>query len=1274
MRPVKQEELQEYLNSLLEKLDKQARESYLDRRFESVGDFGRIPVDELPFRSFIRELSPDLDAILKNSQAVVIGEPGSGKTVVTLEAAKRLANAASSSAVPVRASLRGYKGDLKELLRNSTAEHVLQADNLQRVYLLDGLDELPPDSVQAFKTDLDRLLYQDEHARLLLTSRQAFLANRPKLVPANCIVVRILPFSESDIRAYALSHRVNPDEFWAELNVQGLIEDAENPFVLSCLVEQYRDAGGLPPRKSDNVDFVITRLIESRPAISRTQQRRALRMIAIAMETCSRNELTLNEATRVLTSAMAQSEEEAQTILGELDQSILLRTSTGISFQLASYGEFLAAQELENQSMDRVRQLAFVDNEPNDSWMNAISYLAELNPDVRKYFSRRHPEWMVASSPAVFKDDEKDQIVRKILLNLDNTQQFLLRHPTLRARSLARFLTPTVRADLKENLNDEKPTRVASALLLLALAGDTSIVDVAMPMAIDRSRNDPLRLCALSSLVNVGDPQLVDTLIENLHETDPFHVNVLDCIGALTESGQLRRVLPLLLGTDTMLSAAFYHFRELRSRDAVIETLRMLITDPATLDQTRAESYLEPIIEALREYMDEEVEKLSADLIVSSENSKIELDHAGLARVFIESVKASGHAGRVALRALTRLVLEGTRPIHSNDTIGHLLDADAAHWLARNGPKDTVRQILYSVDDPQIQEILTPYAGGLDATQREVIQRQEEQMEQKRQTELERTRSLQQLIMLSDEIGKVLCAAHRLPEERWPNLEGPRIEWLSVDLSKALIQMNLRQCIVHTSEHGWTEPVYLRPALTLIRRYALRLPNDVPLVHAIRSWPEKVIVEYSNRIGFSEEARTEIERYLSDHDLAEDELCSFVQFIEEANYWSQGVPGNLKRIALDNTLPANIRTTAMRMLNREDIQDDIFVHLLEIENSAVQKQAFDILIKRQHRPTIERELNALAGNVPRLKSIEQKFPFQSELEWLGNVHSVWAANGLRKLRKITLENSLPYITGLVTETLARIVPQDVSRIVREQIQFSPTPWRSREQSSVIEYDRNARILAARNWPFDEVLAKLKGNTSMIALKVYTEGPTDLPVLRRLLQLVGEHELARTADSVGGWSNLLSKIDPDRWLDGCYEAVIVMDGDVGRHLRRRKKPFTNQAEKAKRKLRKYPITLHVLKRYGIENYFSRQACEAILLRDLSAYFPIPDHVPILKHFSERPSVTNRFIRWILRRRSSSFYQKKLNEQIAPLLQLEDIANTDLRSILDSISEQAEALNS
>ena len=1256
MPSVNSDELQQYLSALLERLDQEEREPYLDRRFESVKDFGRISVDVLRFKDISQELSPNLDTILENSRAVVSGEPGSGKTVVTLEAAKRLALRASTDAVPIRGALKSYRGDLTKLLSSSAAT-ILAADNLKRVYLLDGLDELPRDSIDAFRKNLEQLLSQDQHARLVLTSRQAFLAGRPSLVPPGSAILRVLPFGESNIRDYASWHGVDPDSFQAELDRQGLTDDAGIPFVLSCLVEQYSQAGRLPPLKSDNVDFVISRLIDSRPAVPRTQQRRSLRMLGIAMEICSRNELTLDEATRVLTSAMNLSEERARVVLDELDRSILLRTPTGIGFQLASYGEFLAAQELENQSMDRVCQLAFVNNHPNDSWVNTVSYLAELNPDVRKYFSLRHPEWMVASSPTAFEDSQKDQIVRKILSNLDNSHQLLRQHPILKARALERFLTTTTRAELRDSLNDARPTRVANALILLGLSRDPSVVDVALPIVIDRSKDDALRLCAISALENAGDHRLVDTLIENLNKDDPFHMQVLDCIGALTEPNQLPRVLPLLLSTDTVLSAAYYHFYEWRSREAVVETLQVLIDDPAgILSHIRAGTYVEPLLRLLHEYMDAEVAQLCADMIVSSENSHVFLRNTRLASVFVEGVKKSGYAGTVARLALTRLIESSIRPICSGNTLGFLLDRDSASWLAENGSEEIVRPILRTVHDPEVRAILTPTAGYPNNAQLEAIDSYHSSLEQQRQEELE---SLQRVVVESDDISQVLHAADALQEEHWPDVQSERVEWLSTAISQVTIQMDLRNRIIHTGG-SWTVPLYFHPVLGLIRRYTLLLQDDVPLVHALRAWPERSVVEYYNRVGFSANAIAELERYLADRTVAGNEQYSFVRFLEATGYWSARVADNLKRIALDDSVSASTRTTAIRALNRDEVPDDVFEELLFSNNPNVHELAFSTLVQRQHRPTIEKELSRLSTDVRFLQSIEQEGPFQLQLDWLGSVSSPWAARGLSSLRGIALEHSLPNVAERVTQTLARIVPREIACIVRDQIQFAPDTWRSSQESLALECERNSRIQAALDLPFDQVLAKLKQNTSMIAVKVYVEGATDKPVIKRLLDLAGERELAKTIDLVGGWPNLLAQDDPLRWLDGCREAAIIMDGGGGgRDLQCSEKPFANNARKALRLFQGYPIKLHVLNRHGIEHYFPHSVCEKVLKRNLSAYFPIPDHVPIDKHFSEPGT-------------PSSFYNKSLNERIAELLQLQDIENSDLRSIIDAIREQARAL--
>jgi hypothetical protein len=165
-------------------------------------------------------------------------------------------------------------------------------------------------------------------------------------------------------------------------------------------------------------------------------------------------------------------------------------------------------------------------------------------------------------------------------------------------------------------------------------------------------------------------------------------------------------------------------------------------------------------------------------------------------------------------------------------------------------------------------------------------------------------------------------------------------------------------------------------------------------------------------------------------------------------------------------------------------------------------------------------------------------------------------------------------------------------------------------------------------------------------------------------------MADTADFVGGWPNLLSKEEPERWLDGCRQAVIIMDGDIGRKLHKRNEPLTDAAKAVQRRFKGHAITLHVLRRYGIENYFPQHACEAVLKRDLSGYFPIPPHKPIADHFREPQPRWRRIINWVLRRPRLSFYQKRRNEEIATHLTMADLDGTDLETILSDLKARAE----
>ena len=228
---------------------------------------------------------------------------------------------------------------------------------LLRTYILDGVDEIPAEALAAFGKDLDNLLAKDGDARALLTSRQAFyVANRGSL-PQFPAIFRILDFSDEDIREYVEKSGGNHQPFMNAVRGVDASDEIRNPFVLRVMLEKFSQAGRLSELRSDNLSFIIDRLIQSRPLIGQQKQRRALCMLAVAMETYCRNELTESEALQIIKQAMPITDAQAPELLQELYASILRRTANGFGFQMRSYGEYLAAEALQDDKFEKLREL-----------------------------------------------------------------------------------------------------------------------------------------------------------------------------------------------------------------------------------------------------------------------------------------------------------------------------------------------------------------------------------------------------------------------------------------------------------------------------------------------------------------------------------------------------------------------------------------------------------------------------------------------------------------------------------------------------------------------------------------------------------------------------------------------------------------------------------------------------------------------------------------------------------------------------------------------------
>jgi HEAT repeat protein len=280
----------------------------------------------------------------------------------------------------------------------------------------------------------------------------------------------------------------------------------------------------------------------------------------------------------------------------------------------------------------RLKELAFSDRDtPNESWLNTIGYLAELNPRVRMLFVEKYPFWMINSSPGAFSTAEKTQLVRAIFKTLADEDHYIYRHPRINLLRLGRFLTSEVEPELVAELASPRQLVRGNALVLLGLRPHPDIVRIALDIVRDRTLDLNFGQCAVLALRKAGGPALVPELAAFLDHSDPLQEEILDSLGSLCDESQIPRLLPLLLAAGGILSASFYHFREFRSREAVLAMLDYFRANPHDLNVIRAESYLEPLVNLLSKYWDEATVEACVRIIEVIDEQKIYPDRIGIA-------------------------------------------------------------------------------------------------------------------------------------------------------------------------------------------------------------------------------------------------------------------------------------------------------------------------------------------------------------------------------------------------------------------------------------------------------------------------------------------------------------------------------------------------------------------------------------------------------------------------------------------------------------------
>jgi hypothetical protein len=1259
---------------------------YVPRRFTAATiEGGTDPDLGFQWRGVLREGEPKLEEILKHPRLVILGEPGAGKSLVARAAAQEFVR--NDERVPVLSELKHYRGDLQGLLEVGAPRSILEPNAsvdgklLKRTYILDGLDEIPLELLAFFGKELEALLRADSTANVLLTARQAFYVTERALLPQFPAVFHILDFSDDDIRVYLDNRHVDTEAFLRAVRLAEADEEIRNPFVLSVIVDRFVETGALGKLRSDNLRYIIDRLIQSRPLVNHHRQRRALSMLAIASETYCRNELAGDEALRVIKEAMRITDEGARQMLDELHASILRRTVNGFAFQMRSYGEYLAAEVLEDEPVHRLRELAFVDRDtPNESWSNTVGYLAEINSRVRTLFVEKYPFWMINSSPAAFSDAEKGRLVRAIFKTLADEDHYIYRHPRINLLRLGRFLTPDVEPGLLAELASPRQLVRGNALVLLSLRPHPDVVPIALVILRDRTLDLNFRQCAVLAIRKAGNPTLVPELVAFLDQSDPLHDEILDSIGALGDESQIPLVLPLLLAAGNILSASFYHFREFRSRQAVLEMLGYFAAHPHDLNVIRAEGYLEPVLNLLPKYWDEMVVERCVRIIEAIDEQKIYPDRSGIAYKLFHAIKVADSRGAVAKRFLENLLKKGQadrqRWFYVDELIADLMTPETAQWLIDNRATASIQQFAGYLRGP-VRDLLRPYSNGLIDAQEENARAYAAERTEKESARKQELALLQERISTGKDFHQTLNDFYGLSESHWPELTADHKAWLAAEVSRFLVALDLEHSVVWKDD-TLTIPAALPVVLKLAHRYELTIDPDTPLIFATASWDEQLVAGYYRRRGLSPLAYQLLETLLL-HPQSPRALAGIVGFVRDSGLWSANVETGLIQVTRD-PVSMYCQIDALHLLAQHGVETELLEEIATRGSSENLRQlAFRFLVGQQHRPTIERALHALLTDDQALRNGETDHPFETSLGWIAKIQSEFAIPKLIDLRGKALDLELPKVASLLTETLVKIDRPRAAQVIRRQIPRAPLGWRQAQQSIAVEQERAAKIERTQNSPFEVILAKLKGSTSIRRLKLWCEGPTDIPVFKALLAQV-PYTPEILLDFVGGWPMLQAK-DPQTFQHGCYEAVVVMDGDKGRRLDKPRKPLTRLAKEQRGRFTSLPVELHVLERYGIENYFPQSSLETVVGQDLTPFFPIPDHVSVCEYLrGPKLGWWERAKRFLVSRchlklelGGSSLYAKRSNEQVAQLLVLDrDLPGTDLSAIIHRVAEQAKAL--
>jgi hypothetical protein len=1190
-----------------------------------------------------------VSGLLRNHQQSVINQIGQERRVLFLSdpgiasslLAKQLASALTKAGKPVETLSLNRAKRLTRLGAPPTA-----GEGSEAWCLLTDLDRVVPAEIPSLRKRLDDL--QSAGWRIALFGTNGNIVGRLAGIEAGAAVYHTLGLSTLDLQRICDQEGIDAHLFGQELDRLNLPYEAANPAILQALVAKVRCRGRLPEKRSRALEL-IWRTLQKCARVRGEAAIRSARALALAMELASRNTLTVQEAELAISARLDTTGVEARRLLAAA-APLLLFTPDGICFPHHSLGEFLAASEIRGSPLSLILDYLFLPGtrNPNTSWSPAFGFLAEMRDDIGSYLASHYPGFAIQAVFSSLTSNEKTTVGCKLYQRLRSRAEPLRRHPEISAHRLGQCLPPEILDELRAEVRTGTDSiLVANALYLLGEAECRDSLALARAKAFDNDGDLDVRHAAFHAIGRLGRVDLISDLVTGVDSNDPAYVSMLSAVGTLADAGAIEPAIAAALSTPTYITQLYARLRELEPKPVALSLLGMIRSRPGLVNHPQWTFYASCLDGAIRRAWDSELATAAGGALIAMEDERI----IDLQNSFVEDLSdaiAYRDRDEVVVRSVLSELAKRGRPVTAiTRTVLRLASPSTIRWLSHMdcGELFIASLRMYARGELYFAfEELFPWERP--SPDPEVTAWEEEHRQRIAEAEAEIGRA--QAVVRDDlDFARVYRAALSLEENSLPHISPERHQWLAREVDRQFQTVDF-SAIQWEGDNRCTIPWLLAGLLILVQHYGLRLADDVPLIRSLDGLRGEAAEVHVRRNGLTPAGELQLQKMIADPALNPSALDTIFHFLRATRLWTDGLASALR----DRALSVDRRIQGAALFTLTDFQQstDILAGLAAQKAVPMPESLLNELVKRGHRPTIERRLSQLIDNPTLLAAGEVDFPNSSPLDWIGDVREREVWNKLQRIRGLALDNHYFRVVGTVTAAMAAIDETQLIGSMASQIRRTPKAWRPWQQTGILESRQRVRLALAKTTDFQTVVAKLQMKSAQKRLKIWCEGITDLPALRAFIQAVIGKRDDVVIQPIGGWSELRNPEFPfERLWDGCLDVVLIADGDNGRDWSRPGRPLSNDGAELLRRLNTIGVTGFVLQRYGLENYFTRAAVDAVLGAAVAQHFPLADD-------GKAGDVPG--------------YPKGRNGDIAAAMTFADLSGSDLHDILNEIRKRVE----